>query len=233
MTIVTVQALLPRSVEKYANSFHGVGWSAWHTPRVPDVAAALFGAGVVFAATNLDDLVVLAVLFRAAGTGGPLSRRGIVVGQYLGIGVLVGAGAMVAAGLVRVDGRVVGVLGLVPLGLGVRGLWRARGGREPEVLASVAGVGGVALLTCANGADNLGVYVPWFRDRGAGAVVAFVVVSLVLVGVWCVGGIWLAGRRPVVVVLDRWGRWLVPLVFVVLGVAVLVEAGTIGWVLGE
>lgn len=195
---------------------------------MPDVIAAVLASVAVFAVTNLDDLVVLAVLFRMAARGGPPSSSQVVAGQYLGIGTLVAVSALAAAGLVAVDERVVGLLGLVPLGLGVRGLWQAGRDDEEQDPVVVRGVRGVALLTCANGADNVGVYLPWFRQQGVEGTATFVAVAAVLVGLWCVVGVWLAGRRPVEALLDRWGRWLVPVLFVVLGVVILVEAGTVG-----
>lgn len=83
----------------------------------------LIGTGVaaagVFAGTDVDDLVVLTVLFLTARATGRPRPWQIWVGQYLGIGVLVTVSALAALGPTLVPDRWVGLLGLVPLGLGV------------------------------------------------------------------------------------------------------------------
>ena len=176
-------------------------------------------------ATNVDDLVVLIVLFATTRRDG-LRRWEVVVGQYAGIATLVAVSALAALGLLVVPDRWIGLLGLVPITLGVRGLVRARrasAGERP--VAAVSGWLGVAGVTVANGADNLGVYTPLFRQAGPGASAVYAAVFAVLVAVWCAAGVFLAGRRPVVAVLDRAGDWLVPVVFVVIGVAILVTSG--------
>jgi cadmium resistance transport/sequestration family protein len=181
-----------------------------------------------FVATNVDDLVVLAVLFSSVGRGGP-SVRQIVVGQYLGIGALVVVSILVAVGLTAVPDRWIGLLGLVPISLGVRGLMRARrptedgGNRSP--VAGVTGLLGVVALTVADGGDNVSVYVPLFRQAGAYDTSVWVVVFAVLVGVWCLGAHWLAHRGPWVATVERVGRWLIPTVYVLIGIRIIVASG--------
>jgi cadmium resistance protein CadD (predicted permease) len=176
-------------------------------------------------ATNLDDLVVLTVFFAATRRDG-LRRSQVVAGQYAGIATLVAVSAVAALGLLVVPDRWIGLLGLLPLALGVRGLVHARQADHPEPsVAAVTGWLGVAGVTVANGADNLSVYTPLFRQAGPGGIAVYAVVFAVLVALWCAAGAFLSGRRPVVVVLDRVGHWLVPVVFVALGVAILVTSG--------
>ncbi|HQQ83429.1 MAG TPA: cadmium resistance transporter, partial [Cyclobacteriaceae bacterium] len=83
----------------------------------------LLTAILAFASTNLDDLFILTLFF------GDKSRtsRDIVIGQLLGIGTLIAlslAGSMLGS---IFDPRYIGLLGLFPLYLGVKGmvsLWR-------------------------------------------------------------------------------------------------------------
>src|SRR5512134_906413 len=83
---------------------------------------AAAAAAAVFAGTDVDDLLVLTVLFLASRTGGRPRPWQIWAGQYLGIGVLVAVSAAAAAGLAAVPDRWVGLLGLLPLGIGLYGL---------------------------------------------------------------------------------------------------------------
>ena len=80
----------------------------------------ILAAGGVFAGTNVDDLIVLTVLFLSGAATGTPRRWQIWVGQYLGIAVLVAVSAVAAAGLSIVPDRWIGLLGLIPFGLGLR-----------------------------------------------------------------------------------------------------------------
>lgn len=181
-----------------------------------------------FVVTNIDDFVVLTALFVTVHHGGP-TPAGIVLGQYLGMGALVAVSVIAATGLALVPERWIGLLGFIPMALGIRGLARARRRRHQGVASAVgvAGVAGVVGLTVANGADNISVYIPLFRQAGAGATSVYVVVFAVLVGVWCLAARLVAGRRSLIALVERVGHWLVPMVYVAVGIKILVASGLI------
>ncbi|HEY0001148.1 MAG TPA: cadmium resistance transporter [Actinoplanes sp.] len=182
---------------------------------------SLLAAAGIFAGTNVDDLIVLTVLFLGARAARrPVWR--IWAGQYLGIATLVAASLLTALGLTLIPDRFVPLLGLVPLGLGAWGLLRAFGdGAEDEPAATANGVLPVAAITIANGADNIAVYTPVLRTMGTDNVLVLVAVFAVLVAVWCAAASWLGSHRRVIAVVERYGRWLVPLVFVAIGLVIL------------
>ncbi|WP_230690294.1 cadmium resistance transporter [Catellatospora paridis] len=189
-----------------------------------DHLAATLGAAVaLFAGTNVDDLIVLTVLFLSSRTAGRPRRWEIWAGQYAGIAALVAASALVAAGLAVVPERWVGLLGLVPLLLGVRALIqtlrsRGDGGPPPAVATTALAVAGV---TVANGADNIAVYTPVFRTIGLTDSLLTIAVFAVLVAVWCAAASWLGSHPRVVTAIERYGHWLVPAVFILIGLAIL------------
>ncbi|MFE0462363.1 cadmium resistance transporter [Kitasatospora sp. NPDC058965] len=190
-------------------------------------AAAAVGT---FAGTNVDDLAVLAVLFVASRATGKPTRRAIWLGQAAGFTVLVLASLAIALGLAVVPGHWVGLLGLLPLALGARGLVRAVRGAGPDGRpAAVPATGPVALmlLTVTNGADNLAVYPPVFRTVGSGQLLVTVAVFAAGVVTWCLLGSWLGSHRAVVGVLERRGPWIVPGVFVLLGLVILLGSGVL------
>ena len=76
------------------------------------------GSAVVFAATDVDDLAVLTVLFLSARAIDRPRPWHIWAGQYLGVGTLVAVSLLAAAGLHVVPEKWVGLLGLLPLALG-------------------------------------------------------------------------------------------------------------------
>jgi cadmium resistance protein CadD (predicted permease) len=124
---------------------------------------SLFTGLTVFVATNLDDLLILLLLFSQVEQTG-LQRREILLGQYLGFGLLVLASLPGFLGSLILPPAWIGLLGTVPL---ILGLERLLGQPEeqstavPVPAASVWGgilspqAFGVAALTVANGSDNM------------------------------------------------------------------------------
>ncbi|MET8123606.1 cadmium resistance transporter [Micromonospora sp. NPDC005291] len=190
-----------------------------------DLLGTAAGGAVVFAATDIDDIVILTLFFVAARTTGRPRTWQIVGGQYLGIGALVLASAVVAAGLLVVPDPWTGLLGLLPIALGVRAL---RSSDEDEAPAVVTGMLGVAGVTIANGADNVAVYVPVFRALGVADSAVFLLVFVLLIALWCAAGAWLGGRPQVVRLVERAGHWLVPTIFIGIGLVILVSSGVLG-----
>ena len=188
------------------------------------IAAALG----VFAGTDIDDLVVLTVLFLAGRNTGRPRVRDIVVGQYLGIAALVALSAAAAVGLLVVPDRWVGLIGLVPIAIGIRGLLKIRQGEDSGPPTTATGPLSVAAVTIANGADNLSVYIPLFRDIGLGNSLVTIATFAVMVAIWLAAGFWLGTRRRVVQALARSGRWLVPVVFIGIGVLLIARSWPIG-----
>jgi cadmium resistance protein CadD (predicted permease) len=187
-------------------------------------------AAGLFAVTNIDDIVVLALFF-AQGAGHRGATRAVALGQYLGFLVILAVSVAAAFGATFLPEGAVPYLGLLPLALGVKAAvqaWRRRDdpgeekvGRGPKALE-------VAAVTFANGGDNIGVYVPVFATAGVGGMTGYVAVFLVLVGVWLVAGRFLATRAAIAKALSRWGHILLPVVLIGLGLLILVEGGAFG-----
>ncbi|MFI7514141.1 cadmium resistance transporter [Micromonospora echinofusca] len=189
-----------------------------------DLLGTAAGAAVVFAATDVDDIVVLTLLFVAARTTGRPRPWQIVAGQYLGIGALALASVVVAAGLLVVPDPWTGLLGLLPVALGVRALLDRDADETPAVVGSTIGVAGV---TIANGADNIAIYVPVFRALGPADSAVFLLVFVVLIALWCAAGAWLGNHPRVTRLVGRAGHWLVPAIFIVIGVVILATSGVL------
>jgi len=181
----------------------------------------------VFAGTDVDDIIVLTVLFLAGRVAGRPTKVHVIVGQYLGIAALVAVSAIAAVGLLIVPQRWIGLLGLVPIALGIRGLVAAATDRDSDTPVAAAGVLSVAAVTVANGADNLSVYIPLFRTIGLGDSLLTVAVFAVMVAVWLAAAFWLGSHTRVVALVERFGHWLVPVVFVAIGALILIRSGPI------
>ncbi len=185
----------------------------------------------MFAVTNIDDIIVLTALFLASRTTGRPKGWQIWAGQYIGFAVLVAVSVIAALGLRIVPDRWMGLLGLVPFALGVRGLiatLRARGSGEDASAVVVGGVLPVVGVTLAAGADNVSVYPPVFRTISTGATVVTIAVFAVGLALWCLAGAWLGSYQKAIALVERYGQWIVPVVFMLLGVAMIIEFSVIG-----
>lgn len=100
-------------------------------------------AAGLFAGTNIDDLVVLAVLNASSRAGGRPRRWHIWAGQYAGIAILVAVSLAAARGLTLIPEGWIWLLGLLPLSLGVRKLVIAIRARRAGGQASIAAASGL------------------------------------------------------------------------------------------
>ncbi|THA50136.1 cadmium resistance transporter [Streptomyces sp. A1136] len=193
-------------------------------------------AAGLFAVTNIDDILILALFF-AQGVGHPRSTRRIVLGQYLGFTAILAVAVAVAFGATFLPEAAIPYLGLLPLALGLKAAWQAwkdrRDGSEGAEEEEQVERGGpspleVAAVTFANGGDNIGVYVPVFATAGVGRMTVYAAVFLVLVAVWCFAGRFFATRPVIAKGLARWGHILLPLALITIGLLILIEGGAFG-----
>lgn len=189
-------------------------------------------ASAAFFATNIDNCLVTMAMAAAA----PLERaRRIAAGQVAGSIVIVAMAAAAAALLYEFSAALVGLLGLVPLAIGVAGLIGLQGsGAEAGSGGRIArrAVGrsftAAALVTISASGDNLAAYIPLFRVGGTARLgviaVVFIVAELVLTVLVLTGGRHPRARS----VMTRAGAVAVPVLLCCVGVLVLLESGTFG-----
>jgi len=185
----------------------------------------LLTAALVFASTNVDDIVLLSVLFADP----QLPARTVVTGQFLGIGALVLVSALAGLAAVAVPPEWTALLGVVPLAIGLFklvGVVRAQAPKQKpraENHFDGSAIGAVAGVTIANGADNLSVYIPLFAANRA-AIVVYAGVFAVLTGVWCWLGHRLVSNQLVGAKLRRYSHIVLPIVLIGIGFHILLGA---------
>jgi cadmium resistance protein CadD (predicted permease) len=194
------------------------------------IVAAILTSFGLFAVTNADDIVVLIVLnVTSRGDGHPRNWQ-IWAGQYAGFTVLIAVSLAAAGGLVLVPTRWLWLLGLLPLGMGLYKLAtaiRARWAGEPVSSAVVTGLTGVIWLTIANGGDNVSVYTPFFRTSSLADIALTIAVFMAGTALYCVAGSRFAAHHAVTRFIERWGQWIVPAVFILIGVYIFHKTGVL------
>lgn len=196
------------------------------------LSGVILTAAALFTVTNIDGFIVLTALF-GASTGGVLRPWQIIAGQYAGFVAIVVVSGFAAAGLVRIPERWIGLIGVLPLALGVWGLAKARGSPDGELPFAKNGLLTVVIAVLANGIDNIAVYTSLFALSGIDKSATSVAVFLVMVAMWCTGAWFLGRNKKTVSLLVHVGKWLAPAVFVLIGLTILFRTGVLVRLAGE
>lgn len=117
-------------------------------------------AVVLFAGTNIDDVFVLLAFF----SDRRFKANHVIIGQYLGILSLTLGSMLLSLFLRAIPDGYVGLLGLIPLGIGVKRLFAKDAGGDQDDAPERSGMGAVANMvsvagvTIANGGDTISVF---------------------------------------------------------------------------
>lgn len=197
----------------------------------------IFTAVAAYAATSIDYVIILLILFSQTLKKGQL--KSIVIGQYLGTAILVGVSLLAAYGLTLVPPHLVGLLGLIPIYLGIRIWKREEDENNEENILSRLSSGNpnrlfitITAITLAAGGDNLGVYIPYFSTLNPSETIVMLIVFAILVAVLCYLSYQLASVKKVSKTIEKWERWIVPIIFIGLGLMILLENETFHFLWG-
>jgi cadmium resistance transport/sequestration family protein len=203
-----------------------------------DLLTAISTGFVAFAATNIDDIAVLMLLFSQVNA--TFQRHHVIAGQYLGFSALVAASLLGFVGGTVVPHHWLGLLGLIPIGMGLGRLFDR--GDEADDDPSMAITSqptnyprwlqwfgpqslSVAAITIANGSDNVGIYTPLFAHSSVAQLVTTIAIFLSLVAVWCIIADRLARQAAVADWLSQKGQTIVPWVLIGLGIYIILDSG--------
>ncbi|MER3432246.1 MAG: transporter [Leptolyngbya sp. ERB_1_1] len=200
------------------------------------LSAVLTGA-IAFSATNIDDLFVLMLFFSQVDSS--FTKYQIYLGQYLGFAAITACSLLGFLGGLLIPQTWIGLLGFLPIFLGVRAILKREEEDEiqgatlpnnaltkfllrffqPQILRT-------AIVTFANGGDNIATYIPLFASLDKERLVIVLAVFFILVAVWCIIADRLASHPAIAPVLEQYNRILVPIVLIGLGIYILIENET-------
>lgn len=191
-----------------------------------------------FTATNIDDLVILTLLFSQVNA--TFRRRHIVIGQYLGFSTLVIVSLVGFLGGLVLPSQFMGLLGLVPIAVGLNRLLNSESDSETNTdseteLSNPSSFGSflspqsysVAAITIANGSDNVGIYMPLFANTTLPSLMVIIAVFLLLVAVWCYVTYKLTCQPAISNLLTRYGNGFVPYVLIGLGAFITLDSASL------
>lgn len=197
-----------------------------------DLLTSIITGVVAFGSTNIDDILILLVFF--AQVDDNLRPWQVVLGQYLGFTILVILSLPGFFSGLILPPSWIGLLGLIPVAIGISSLVNQEtGSLTDEVTAKAtqdltasskdffnSQTYIVALVTIANGSDNISVYIPLFSTTNLESFLVIIALFYFLLAVWCYTAYKLTHQRKIAEVLTRYGSYLVP--FVLMGLGVLV-----------
>ncbi|SKR87562.1 permease, cadmium resistance protein [Mycobacteroides abscessus subsp. abscessus] len=188
--------------------------------------------------TALDLLVILLMFFARAKTR--KEYRDIYIGQYVGSVALIVVSLFFAFVLNYVPEKwILGLLGLIPIYLGIKvaiygdsdGEERAKKELNEKGLSKL--VGTIAIITIAScGADNIGVFVPYFVTLSVTNLLITLFVFLILIFFLVFTAQKLANIPGVGEIVEKFGRWIMAVIYIALGLFIIIENDTIQTILG-
>ena len=195
-------------------------------------------AAILYIVTALDLLVILLIFFAKAKT--KKEYRDIYIGQYVGSVTLIVVSLFFAFVLNYVPEKwILGLLGLIPIYLGIKvaiygdseGEERAKKELNEKGLSKL--VGTVAIVTIAScGADNIGLFVPYFVTLSITDLLITLFVFLILIFFLVFTAQKLANIPGVGEIVEKFGRWIMAVIYIALGLFIIIENDTIQTILG-
>jgi cadmium resistance protein CadD (predicted permease) len=194
-----------------------------------------FSTGIVaFIATNIDDIVILLLFFSQVNAN--FRPWQIVAGQYLGFTTLILLSLPGFLGGIVIPPRLIGLLGLIPIIIGISNLVNQETTTEefplditpakPVTLAEVLTpqTYGVTAMTIANGSDNVSVYIPLFANTNLLGCFVTICLFFILLALWCYIAYKLTYQQTIVNILTRYGSQIVPFVLIGLGSFIILKS---------
>lgn len=183
---------------------------------------------ILYSGTAVDLLIILMLFFAKRK-----SRKDIIniyLGQFLGSVSLIFLSLLFAFVLNYIPSKeILGLLGLIPIFLGLKVL--LLGDSDGEAIAKDGLrkdnknlIFLVAMITFAScGADNIGVFVPYFTTLNLANLIVALLTFLVMIYLLVFSAQKLAQVPSVGETLEKYSRWFIAVVYLGLGMYILIE----------
>lgn len=183
---------------------------------------------ILYSGTAVDLLIILMLFFAKRK-----SRKDIIniyLGQFLGSVSLIFLSLLFAFVLNYIPSKeILGLLGLIPIFLGLKVL--LLGDSDGEAIAKDGLrkdnknlIFLVAMITFAScGADNIGVFVPYFTTLNLANLIVTLLTFLVMIYLLVFSAQKLAQVPSVGEILEKYSRWFIASVYLGLGMYILIE----------
>ncbi|MGU8073264.1 CadD family cadmium resistance transporter [Streptococcus suis] len=183
---------------------------------------------ILYSGTAVDLLIILMLFFAKRK-----SRKDIIniyLGQFLGSVSLILLSLLFAFVLDYIPSKeILGLLGLIPIFLGLKVLLLGDSDGEAIVKDGLRKdnknlIFLVAMITFAScGADNIGVFVPYFTTLNLANLIVALLTFLVMIYLLVFSAQKLAQVPSIGETLEKYSRWFIAVVYLGLGIYILIE----------
>ena len=183
---------------------------------------------ILYSGTAVDLLIILMLFFAKRKRRKDIIN--IYLGQFLGSVSLILLSLLFAFVLNYIPSKeILGLLGLIPIFLGLKVL--LLGDSDGEAIAKDGLrkddknlIFLVAMITFAScGADNIGVFVPYFTTLNLANLIVALLTFLVMIYLLVFSAQKLAQVSSVGEILEKYSRWFIAVVYLGLGMYILIE----------
>jgi cadmium resistance transport/sequestration family protein len=190
----------------------------------------IIAAMITYIATSIDEIPVLFMLYTKAGNRG--KGKNITISYFIGTFLLIALGLLGAFGLGQIPQQwIIGLFGLVPFALGIKILFLGEDEDEEKAVTSASKYKTLGIqvfaITIGLGADDLGVYIPLFTTITGWEIVQIILVFAFGTALLCYISYQLTQINRLTRYIQKYERFILGVVFVVIGALVMADCGTI------
>ena len=189
-----------------------------------------------FVSTNIDDIFLLIVFFSNVLRYPPYQ---VVIGQYVGIGLLVTISIIFSLVSLVIPSFLIGLMGFVPIVIGIKKLLEKHNkeklmridsnvnsfkNKNRNKSTSLLSFVSIAAVTVSNGGDNLGIYTPLFAVYNSiDQLIIFIAIFMIMTALWCSIGFYLVNHSFLANRIQYIGHIVLPFVLIGLGLYIIID----------
>lgn len=250
---------------------------------------------ISFISTNIDNIFVMMLLY--AQVNKKSKKKYIAIGQYIALAILVAISILGAFGLNSIPQKYIGLLGILPIALGVNEWIKYKKekhisnttservniqaiyledrnetidiqeadiinktntinipkvktelkntptdltkkyinphhilSKTKSIIADIINpeVLSVIVVAVANGADNIGVYIPVFTGYSTIQLIITIIIFILMMAIWCLLGSTITNFPKITSMIQKNKNIAVPIIFIGLGIYIFIKSGLLG-----
>jgi cadmium resistance transport/sequestration family protein len=185
---------------------------------------------ITFIATGIDEMLVLILLFAHAKSQKQI--RQVYIGQLIGMTFILILVVIAVSGISPFTGKWTGLLGLLPIFIGIIELFEGDEDNEGKGILDKLSMFSnltlrVAIIAIAGGAEELAIYIPYLTSLNWNEVILAIFAFIIMIPIWSAICHMVGSMKQVYYFVKRFQRFVIPVVFIGIGLKVLLESDTI------
>jgi len=205
------------------------------------IIGVILASLAAFLSTSIDDLFILTLHF--ATSNEKFDKKDIVYGHFIGITILIVVSLLPSLGFMTLPNHYIGLLGLIPIYRGIDLLFHFN--KDLPLLSDLPdnrivnflrkyfnyNLLLVAMITLANGGDNIALYLPLFSSL-KWFVLLVIPLFFLYTHYWVKLGQKLVGLKQTTTLIKKYGHVVIPYSMILIGIYIIQKNGTLTFLFG-